>query len=121
MRNYDKSEDKTEQIERGLRIKNIRENELHLNKTDLAKEIGVSSQFLGLVEKGNGNLVYKSLKSLCRLSSHSSDYILFGIDDEYIANTLNLFKKYSEPQIVDGIECLIRFAQFMKSQDTSKE
>ena len=41
--------EKLEQIERGKRIKNIRENELHMNKTQLAKEIGVSSQFLGLV------------------------------------------------------------------------
>ena len=47
--------DKQEQIERGKRIKNIRENELHLNKSQLAKMIGVSSQFLGLVEEGKGN------------------------------------------------------------------
>ena len=53
--------EKLEQIERGKRIKNIRENELHMNKTQLAKEIGVSGQFLGLVEDGKGNLVYKSI------------------------------------------------------------
>ena len=44
--------DKQEQIERGKRIKYIREEELHLNKTQLAKKIGISSQFLGLVEDG---------------------------------------------------------------------
>ena len=51
-----KSEDfeleKMEQIERGKRIRFIREKELELNKTQLAKKIGVSSQFLGLVEDG---------------------------------------------------------------------
>ena len=49
--------DKQEQIERGKRIKNIRENELHLNKSQLARKIGVSSKFLELVEDGKGNLV----------------------------------------------------------------
>ena len=38
-----------EQEKRGLRIKNIRENELKINKTQLSKEIGISSQFLGVV------------------------------------------------------------------------
>ena len=65
--------EKLEQIERGKRIKNIRENELHMNKTQLAKEIGVSSQFVGLVEEGKGNLVYRSIKKLRNLSGHSAD------------------------------------------------
>ena len=44
------NQEKVEQLKRGKRIKDIRENELHMNKTELAKEIGISSQFLGLVE-----------------------------------------------------------------------
>ena len=56
--------EKLDQIERGKRIKYIRENELHMNKTQLAKEIGISGQFLGLVEDGKGNLVYRSIKKL---------------------------------------------------------
>ena len=54
--------EKIEQRERGERIKYIRENELKLKKTQLGKKIGVSSQFLGLVEDGKANLVYKSIK-----------------------------------------------------------
>ena len=50
-KNYDLNIEKQEQISRGKRIKEIRENELRLNKTDLAKQIGISSQFLGLVEE----------------------------------------------------------------------
>lgn len=46
-KNFDVSIEKQDQILRGKRIKYIRENELKLNKTDLAKQIGVSSQFLG--------------------------------------------------------------------------
>ena len=59
--------DRKEQIERGQRIKSIRE-ELKMNKTQLAKKIGISSQFLGLVEEGKGNLMYKSLKKLKEVS-----------------------------------------------------
>ena len=105
-----------EQIERGKRIKNIRENELHMNKTQLAKEIGVSSQFLGLVENGKGNLVYRSIKKLRDLSGHSSDYILFGIDDNVISKTKKLLDKYSELEINEAIKLINNIAVFIKNQ-----
>ena len=57
-----------ERIDRGKRIKQIREEELKMNKTKLAKKLGISSQFLGLVEDGKGNLMYKSLKKLREVS-----------------------------------------------------
>lgn len=107
--------EKLEQIERGKRIKNIRENELHMNKTQLAREIGVSSQFLGLVENGKGNLVYKSIKKLRNLSGHSSDYILFGIDDNSISKTKELLEQYSEMEISEAIKLLNDIAIFIKN------
>lgn len=106
--------EKQEQIERGKRIKYIRENELHMNKTSLAKLIGVSGQFLGLVEEGKGNLVYKSIKKLKDLTGHSSDYILFGLDDSIITNTKILLENYSDEQIKNGLEILKEFVVFMK-------
>lgn len=116
MENVEKSLEKLEQIERGKRIKNIRENELHMNKTQLAKEIGVSSQFLGLVENGKGNLVYKSLKRLRNLSGHSSDYILFGIDDSSISETKKILEQYSEIEINEAMKLLNNIAIFIKNQ-----
>lgn len=116
MENVEKSLEKLEQIERGKRIKNIRENELHMNKTQLAKEIGVSSQFLGLVENGKGNLVYKSLKRLRNLSGHSSDYILFGIDDSSISETKKVLEQYSEIEISEAMKLLNNIAIFIKNQ-----
>ena len=103
-KNYDINLEKQEQINRGKRIKEIRENELRLNKTDLAKEIGVSSQFLGLVEEGKGNLVYKNIKLLRDLSGHSADYILYGLDDSVINETRILLQKYSEKQIIESLK-----------------
>ena len=116
MKDVERNLEKLEQIERGKRIKNIRENELHMNKTQLAKEIGVSSQFLGLVENGKGNLVYKSLKRLRNLSGHSSDYILFGIDDSSISETKKILEQYSEMEINEAMKLLNNIAVFIKNQ-----
>ncbi len=107
--------EKAEQKERGKRIRNIRENELHMNKTQLAKEIGVSGQFLGLVEEGKGNLVYKSLKKLRNLSGHSADYILYGLDDKIIQKTQKYLENYSEAQIINAIEMIKEINLFIKS------
>ena len=109
--------DKQEQIERGKRIKNIRENELHLNKSQLARKIGVSSQFLGLVEDGKGNLVYKSIKKLKDISGHSSDYILYGLDDSMIKETNEILEKYDEKQIKAALQMLKNIGLFIKNKD----
>ncbi len=109
--------EKQEQIERGKRIKDIRENELHLNKSQLARQIGVSSQFLGLVEDGKGNLVYKSIKKLKDISGHSSDYILYGLDDTLIKETNEILEKYDEKQIKAALRMLKNIGLFIKNKD----
>ena len=105
-KNFDVDSEKQEQIARGKRIKFIRENELHLNKTDLAKKIGISSQFLGLVEEGKGNLVYRSIKLLRNLSGHSADYILYGFDDNVITKTKEYLDFYSDEELIKAFEIL---------------
>ena len=107
--------EKIEQKERGERIKRIREKELKMKKTQLGEAIGVSGQFLGLVEEGKGNLVYKSIKKLKDLSGHSSDYILYGLDDNVIKETKELLQKYTERQIIEAIETIKNIALFMKN------
>lgn len=106
--------EKQEQYERGQRIKYIRERELQLSKTDLAEKIGTSSQFLGLVEEGKGNLVYYSLKKLREASGHSADYILFGVDDNSINQTKELLKNYSEEEISGAFEIIEKLSLFIK-------
>ena len=112
----DKSKEKLEQKERGLRIKKIREEELKMKKSELGREIGVSGQFLGLVEEGKGNLVYKSIKKLKYLSGHSSDYILFGLDDEAIQETRECLQMYSEQEILKAIDSIKDIALFIKNK-----
>ena len=108
--------EKQEQIERGKRIKYIRENELNLNKTQLAAKIGTSSQFLGLVEEGKGNLVYYSLKKFRELSGHSADFILFGIDDTCIDKTKKLLKKHSEEEIIAALDVVKKLAFYISKK-----
>lgn len=108
-------QEKLEQIERGKRIKEIRENELKMKKTQLAEMIGVSGQFLGLVEEGKGNLVYKSIKKLKDISGHSSDYILYGLDDNIIKETRKILEKYSDKQIIEAVETIKDIALLIKN------
>ena len=107
--------EKLEQEKRGKRIRDIRVNELHMNKTELAKEIGISSQFLGLVEDGKGNLVYRSLKKLRNLSGHSADYILYGLDDNSINKTKELLQNYSEEEIIETLNFIKHFVMLIRN------
>ena len=107
--------EKQEQISRGKRIKYIRENELHMNKTQLAKEIGISSQFLGLVEEGRGNLVYRSIRKLRDLSGHSADYILYGLDDTILDKTKELLSRYSDKEIKTAMNIIKDISIFIKN------
>ncbi len=115
MNKFDLDSEKQEQILRGKRIKYIRENELHMNKTQLAKEIGISSQFLGLVEEGRGNLMYRSIRKLRDLSGHSADYILFGLDDTIINKTKKLLSTYSNKEIETAMNIIKDISIFIKN------
>lgn len=106
-----------EQKERGERIRLIRENELKMNKTEFGKLLGISGQFVGLVEAGKGNLVYKSVKKLKELSGHSADYILFGLDDTIIKETKKGLEKYSEEEIIRAINAIKEIAIFLKKNN----
>ena len=111
----ERSLEKQAQIDRGLRIKHIREKELKLKKTELGKKIGVSGQFIGLVEEGKGNLMYKSLKKLRDLSGHSSDYILYGLDDDILQETRKCLTRYSEQQLILAFDTIKEIALLLKN------
>lgn len=106
----------SEQKERGERIKKIRENELKVSKTELGKRIGVSGQFLGLVEDGRANLSYKSIKKLRDITSHSADYILYGLDDNVINDTRECMLKYSEEEIMHALNIIKELSSFIKKK-----
>lgn len=116
IKNFDINVEKQEQILRGKRIKEIRENELRLNKTDLARQIGISSQFLGLVEEGKSNLTYRSIKLLRNLSGHSADYILYGLDDTVLDKTKIYLQRYSEEELIGALDMLKDLCYVLKKK-----
>lgn len=109
--------DKKDQAVRGQRIREIRENELKFNKSQMAIELGISPQFLTLVEDGRANLAYRSLRKLKRISGHSTDYILFGLDDETIKITNRYLENYSEAEIINAIEVLKNISLYIKNDE----
>lgn len=98
----------------GLRIKNIREN-MKMTKEEFAKLIGISGQYLGLVEHGKNYLSIEKLKVLCDLTNLSADYILFGKDTNLVDNTSILLSEFSQEEIKNGCETLKRLALMLKN------
>lgn len=99
----------------GERIKNIREN-MNMTKECFAEQIGISGQYLGLIEHGKNYLSTEKLKVLCDLTNLSADYILFGKDKDIIIDTKNILSEFSENQIEVGCDMLKKTALFIKEQ-----
>lgn len=100
----------------GKRIKNIRES-MKMTKEDFAKAIGISGQYLGIVERGGSCLSVEKLKSLCDLTNLSADYILFGKDNNLINSTKQKISNFTDIQIEVGCNTLKELALFIKSLD----
>lgn len=100
----------------GLRVKNIHLN-MNMTKQKMADLLGISGQYLGMIERGKGTLSVDKLKILCDMTGLSADYILFG---KNFNSTLNLSKKlsgYSDEEIKLGCATLENLALFLKHID----
>lgn len=97
----------------GKRIKAIRES-MNMNKENFAKLLGISGQYLGIVEKGKSCLSVEKLQILCNISNLSADYILFGKEDISIEQTKEVLSQFTEEQIRNGCEALNNLALFIK-------
>ena len=99
----------------GERIKNIREG-MNMTKESFAKLLGISGQYLGLVEHGKNYLSIEKLKVLCDITNFSADYILFGKDKNIINDTKNLLADFSQEQIEAGCDALKKLAILIKKE-----
>lgn len=98
----------------GLRIRAIREK-MNLTKEEFSKKIGISSQYLGMIEKGRNNISIETLKLLCDYTNLSADYILFGKEKNLTNETKELLKNFTNEQIENGCKMLKNLAVFIKS------
>ena len=97
----------------GNRIKEIREN-MNMTKEAFAKNIGISGQYLGLIEHGKNYLSIEKLKVLCEFTNLSADYILFGKNPNIINDTKNIISDLNEKQIQNGCDVIKQLALFIK-------
>ena len=98
----------------GKRIEIIREN-MNMTKEEFAKKIGISGQYLGLIEHGKNYLSIEKLKLLCDFTQLSADYILFGKNPNIINETKDVLSEFSDTQIEKGCKTLKELALFIKA------
>lgn len=98
----------------GKRIKNARES-MGMTKEEFARHLGISGQYLGIIERGSSCLSVEKLKVLCDLTNLSADYILFGKDNNLIQNTKNILSEFTDEQIDIGCDTLKKLALFIKT------
>lgn len=98
----------------GKRIKNIREN-MNMTKESFAKQLGISGQYLGMIERGKSYLSIEKLKILCDMTNLSADYILFGKDNNIKNETKEILSEFSDEQLEIGFDMLKKLALFIKN------
>jgi len=103
------------QIQIGERIGKIR-MERGLSKIQFGKMIGVSGQYVGLIEKGAHRPSAELIAKICFAAGVSADYILFGtvnsIDDPETAAALY---GISYEQIQIALDIVKKVARFVNS------
>lgn len=104
-------------VEIGKRIENLRQD-MKLSKEKFAEQLGISGQFLGMVEKGKSCLSYEKLERLCNITGYSADYILFGKDNNIKQETKNILSDFNDTQIQNACQIINKIALFIKNDNT---
>ena len=104
----------------GERIKKIRQS-MNLTKEQFAKLIGISGQYLGVVESGVHGLSVDSIIILCKKTHISADYILFGKENISNEKLKDLFVGVNEDQIDIAFSTLKNIALLIKASDFNEE
>jgi len=99
----------------GKRIQKLR-LDMHITKEAFAKEIGITGQYLGLIERGQNYLSVEKLKLLCDFTNTSADYILFGKNPNLVSDTKKLLSNFSDEQLCSACESLKDLALFIKAK-----
>lgn len=67
-------------LEVGNRIRNIREG-LHMSRNTFSEKVDISESYLAQLELGNKSIGMNALLSICEYTGCSSDYLLFGKEE----------------------------------------
>lgn len=109
---------KEDNIVVGERIRGIREN-LNMSREKFSEMIDVSEVFLGQVERGERSLSLKTLKKIVSYTGSSSDYILFGNQENNstVSKINNILKNSSDNTIDYMYELIHSSFTFLKKKN----
>ena len=99
----------------GDRIKSLRLKH-NLSRVQFGKMIGISGQYLSLVEKGTRGLSVGSIVKICKTTGVSADYILFGVDTLQ-DQTIDVIKELSNEQLDIVLDIVKQVVRFVNSKD----
>lgn len=99
----------------GKRIQAIR-LDMGMTKEAFARHIGVTGQYLGLIENGRNYLSTEKLKALCDFTDTTADYILFGKKQNIVNDTAGMLSEFTDEQINDICKILKDIALFIKAK-----
>ncbi|MCL2342631.1 MAG: helix-turn-helix domain-containing protein [Firmicutes bacterium] len=77
--------------------------------------IGISSQYVGMIERGAQGLSVNVIMSICKKTGASADYILFGKSDS--TAMISSFSGLSSEQVHIAFDMLSRVAAFVNTTD----
>lgn len=104
-------------VQIGERVTQIRE-ELNLSKAHFGRLIGVSGQYMGMVEKGSQGLSVDLIVKICNATGVSADYILFGFTDhKRDPETAKALVGLSHEQIQIALDIIKKLAEFINTED----
>lgn len=90
----------------GARVKEIRENKMHMTKVQFANLIGMKNQYLGTVENGQRGLTVEKVVEICEKANVSCDYLLRGVNNSFEINTKKILDKYGKAEVCRAFEIL---------------
>lgn len=90
----------------GVRVKEIRENKMHMTKVQFANLIGMKNQYLGTVENGQRGLTVEKVIEICTKTNTSCDYLLLGVNNSFETNVNKISDKYGNVEVYKAFEIL---------------
>lgn len=97
----------------GKRLEKLR-TDRRLSKAQFGEMIGVTGQYVGMIEKGTG-ISAESIVNICNAMNVSADYILFGnVDPATVTVSL---KGLTHEQLGIALDILKRVAQMVNTDD----
>ena len=100
----------------GERVRDIREN-LNMSKTQFGKMIGISGQYLGMVERGVHGLSVDSVINICQKTGISADYILFGDPSSMNGNISAVLNGLNSEQLYIAFDIIKKVVKFVNTED----